>query len=304
MIYTLTLNPSLDYILNLKALECGKTNRVEDSCLFAGGKGINVSLMLQNLGIESVVLGFLAGFSGQEICNRLEQKGLDCRFVMLEKGHTRINVKLHTQTEETEINASGFEVGDLDLGRLKQQLEQIENHSILVLAGSVPCGVEQGIYAEIMQELEAKNLLVILDAQGVALREALSWRPFLVKPNLSELQSYFQEEIQYDSLQQYALRLQEQGARNVIISLGGDGAVMLTENNEFFTLKAPQGRLVNSVGAGDSMVAGFVAGWLQTQDYAFAFRYAIACGSASAFAQGFGTLEDVQNILKKMEEVK
>ncbi len=299
MIYTVTFNPSLDYICTVDDFKVGYTNRTTTETMFPGGKGINVSIVLNNLGFENTALGFVAGFTGQEIEKMLKEKNVTTDFITLENGHSRINMKL-ISTDGTEINGIGVDVSKEKLGKLFEQIDSIEDGDVLVLGGSIPKSISNDIYGEILERISQKKILTIVDATKELLVKSLHHKPFLIKPNKHELEELFQTEIKTtDELIVYGKKLQEKGARNVLISLGGDGAVLITENNEVFQDKVKQGKLINSVGAGDSMVAGFIAGYLEKQDYLHAFRMGLSTGSASAFSENLATKDEVLNILKQ-----
>lgn len=301
MIYTLTLNPALDYHLGLECLRLGETNRSKSENLMLGGKGINVSLMLQNLGISSVALGFLAGFSGKEILLRLSQESFKSDFVFLQNGFSRINVKIKAQ-EESEINANGPIPIQEEIQELLAKIANLDSKDILILSGSLAKGMRSDFYAQVMQECKA---LIILDVSGEPLELGLPYKPFLIKPNKAELEAMFGKKLDsVDKVIECAQSLQNRGARNVLVSLGGEGAVLLDEKKNRFTLGVPKGELINSVGAGDSMVAGFVAGYLKSQDFKEAFYYSVASGSASAYSKGFGTQSKVEELLKSLKEKK
>ena len=301
MIYTLTLNPALDYHLGLDCLKLGETNRAKTESFVLGGKGINVSLMLQNLGIPSIALGFLAGFSGEEIAKRLQKQSFKSDFVYVKEGLSRINVKIKAQ-EESEINASGAIPSHQEIAELLGKLQTIQESDILVLSGSLAKGMGSNFYAKVMSECKAQ---VVLDVGGEVLSLALPYAPFLIKPNKAELEAMFGRSFEsVEEVFECARVLQERGARNVLVSLGGEGAVFLSEEREMHKLKVPQGKLINSVGAGDSMVAGFIAGYLQTHNLKEAFYYSVASGSASAYSEGFGTQERVRELLKQLKEEK
>lgn len=300
MIFTITLNPSLDYILKTQDFKLSQTNRSKDERLYPAGKGINVSLMLKNLGISSKPLGFLAGFSGKEIERLLLERGISGDFVMLGEGNSRINVKISSNTE-TELNARGPLVGEEDLLVLFQKLEKLQDGDILVLSGSLPMGVESDIYAKIMEICQCKDIKVIVDCPKEPLRKALEFQPFLIKPNRVEVEDFFDlQDLSLEQLKQCAKDLQNLGARNVIISLAGDGAVCA--GSSIFHIQAPKGELKNSVGAGDSMVAGMIAGLERGMNEEDRFIYALACGSASAFSEDFATLTEVEQIFKTLKE--
>lgn len=299
MIYTLTLNPALDYHLGLEYLKLGETNRSKSENLVLGGKGINVSLMLQNLGIDSVALGFLAGFSGKEILLRLSQESFKSDFVFLQNGFSRINVKIKAQ-EESEINANGPTPTQEEIQELLVKIANLDSKDILILSGSLARGMKSDFYSKVMQECKA---LIILDVSGEPLELGLPYKPFLIKPNKAELEAMFGKKLKtIEEVVECAKDLQNRGARNVLISLGGEGAVLLDENQNCYHLGVPKGELINSVGAGDSMVAGFIAGFLKTQDFKEAFYYSVASGSASAYSEEFGTQSKVEELLKSLKE--
>lgn len=301
MIYTVTFNPSLDYVVSVPDFELGKTNRTSDEQIFAGGKGINVSLVLKNLGIDSVAFGFVAGFIGEEIKIQLHQKGIVCDFVELEKGCSRINVKLR-DFEGTEMNGAGPIVDEVAVEQLMKKLHKLEKDDVLVLAGSISKGMEASIYRKIMEELSGKGIRFVVDATKDLLMNVLELHPFLVKPNNHELGEVFGVELSTrEDVIPYAKELQKKGARNVMVSLAGEGAVLVNEQQQVFVLPAPKGKLINGVGAGDSMVAGFLAGWSERKDSVHAFKMAVAAGSASAFSEGFAKKEEVEKLYSNLE---
>lgn len=297
MIYTVTFNPSLDYIVNVDHFTCGIVNRTTKEIIYAGGKGINVSMVLKNLGFESTALGFLAGFTGDKIQSLLEEKGISTDFIRVEEGNSRINVKLRSD-EETEINGQGPKMTKEDVRRLYEKLDRLKEGDILILAGSIPDSLPGSMYMDIMKYLEKKNLNIIVDATKDLLLNVLEYHPFLIKPNNHELGEIFGVELKKrDEVVPYAKKMQEKGARNVLVSMAGEGAVLVTEEGQVLKREAPKGKLVNSVGAGDSMVAGFVAGYLQEQDYEKAFAWGVCTGSASAFSEEMATKEEVLALL-------
>lgn len=301
MIYTVTLNPSMDYVVSLKDFQLGKTNRTEEEQIYAGGKGINVSMQLKNLGFSSVILGFVAGFTGREIRRQLEEKEMLTDFVLLPEGNSRINLKIRN-LEGTEINGSGPAISSGYMDELLQKLEGLGEGDLLFLMGSIPGSVSQTIYAQMMKRLEHKGVLVVLDTAGEALRSALFQKPFLIKPNQQELSELFGVKIKTrEEVIPYGEKLQKMGARNVLISLAGEGAVLVSEEGKIYQASAPKGTLVNSVGAGDAMVAGFMAGWLEKKDYAHAFYKGLATGSAAAFSEGVAIQQDVQDLYERLK---
>ncbi|WP_305862642.1 1-phosphofructokinase [Helicobacter cholecystus] len=300
MVYTLTLNPALDYYLELDAFHLGETNRSKSETLVAGGKGINVSMMLNNLGVSNQALGFLAGFSGEEISRRLQRANINSRFVFLKNGYSRINVKILSE-EESEINANGAIPTQDEIEMLLHLLEGVSQDDMLILSGSLAQGMPKNFYAQIMKQ--CSHTPIILDTIGEALTLALPYAPLLIKPNKAELEGIFHHKIySLDEILIDCKKLQEMGARNVLVSLGGDGAVFVGENAEVYSLSVPKGELINSVGAGDSMVAGFCMGYLRSQDVKEAFYYALASGSASAYSEGFGSLQKVEELFYQMKE--
>ena len=267
----------------------------------AGGKGINVSMVLKNLGFENTALGFLAGFTGNRIQDLLEEKGVRADFISVEKGISRINVKLRSN-EETEINGQGPAIAEADIKKLYEKLDTLSDGDILVLAGSIPDVMPGSMYMDIMRHLQNKDLKIVVDATKDLLVNVLQYHPFLIKPNNHELGEIFGVEItDKDDVIKYAKKLQEQGARNVLVSMAGDGAVLVTENGQEFKAKAPKGKLKNSVGAGDSMVAGFVYGYLKSNDYKQAFIYGVCTGSASAFSEELATKPEVEALIDKWD---
>lgn len=297
MIYTVTLNPSLDYIVDVENMELGMTNRTSYEQMEAGGKGINVSYVLRSLGIESKALGFLAGFTGEEICRRLVDDGIRADFEMLSTGMSRINVKVRN-IDGTEINGMGPEITTEALVAFMDKMDALQAGDILVLAGSIPKSLPDMIYQDIMKLLEGKGVRIIVDASKDLLKNVLPYRPFLIKPNHHELGELFGVKItSREEAIPYAKRLQEMGAVNVLVSLGGQGAVLIDEYGMVHESDALQGKIVNTVGAGDSMVAGFLAGWLERADYEYAFRMGLAAGSASAFSEKLATGDEIRELL-------
>ncbi len=300
MIYTVTFNPSLDYIVDVPDFRLGLTNRTSAEQMFAGGKGINVSIVLKNLGLENTALGFIAGFTGEEIRRRLEEKGICSDFIRLKEGLSRINVKLRS-IDGTEINGEGPEIGKQELAKLLGRLDQLEKGDTLILAGSIPVSMPESIYSDILEQLECRGIQCVVDATGELLLNVLKYHPFLIKPNNHELGEIFGVTLtERDQIKPYAKRLQEMGARNVLVSMAGKGAVLLAEDGSFYETSAPKGRLVNAVGAGDSMVAGFVAGYLEKKDYSHAFKMGVSAGSASAFSENLTTKAEAEAIYKSL----
>ncbi|MGN1205832.1 MAG: 1-phosphofructokinase [Eubacterium sp.] len=296
MIYTVTLNPSLDYILDVKHFELGMVNRTTAEKIFAGGKGINVSMVLKNLGIDSTALGFLAGFTGREIECQLEEKGIQADFICLDEGLSRINMKIRAE-EESEINGLGPEISQEAVEKMLLKLDELKEGDILVLAGSIPASMPESMYSEIMKRLSDRNLKIVVDATKSLLLNVLPFHPFVIKPNSHELGELFNTKINGKGQAiEYAKRLQKMGAQNVIVSMAGEGAVFVGDDGSEYQSEAPKGTVVNSVGAGDSMVAGFLAGYLGEGDYKEAFKMGVCTGSASAFSEQLATKEQVQSI--------
>ena len=297
MIYTVTFNPSLDYIVSVDDFTCGIVNRTTDEIIFPGGKGINVSMVLKNLGFENTALGFLAGFTGNRIQELLEEKGVRTDFISVEKGISRINVKLRSN-EETEINGQGPAIAEADIKKLYEKLDTLSDGDILVLAGSIPDVMPGSMYMDIMRYLQNKDLKIVVDATKDLLVNVLQYHPFLIKPNNHELGEIFGVKIESKAdVITYAKKMQEKGARNVLVSMAGDGAVLVAEDGSIFQYEAPKGKVVNSVGAGDSMVAGFIAGYLENGSYEKAFQMGVCTGSASAFSEELATKAEVIALL-------
>lgn len=300
MIYTVTFNPSLDYFVEVEDFKLGYTNRTGVELLLPGGKGINVSLVLKNLGIETTALGFLAGFTGKEVEKRLVQLGIKSGFLWVEEGFTRINVKLRS-VEGTEINGRGPVIDQRRTEQLLERLEALGPGDVLILAGSIPASLPEGLYRSIMERLAGRGIRIVVDAAGELLRSVLPCRPFLIKPNGHELGELFgAKPATRQEAAPYAARLQEMGAENVLVSLAGKGAVLLAADGFLYEAPAPAGRLVNGVGAGDAMVAGFLAGFLEKRDYGHAFRMAVAAGSASAFSEHLAARREIEALYRQV----
>lgn len=298
MIYTVTFNPSLDYIVNVDHFKTGVVNRITKEIIFPGGKGINVSMVLQNLGFDTTALGFMAGFTGKEIVRLLDERGVKSSFINVAEGNSRINLKMRSD-EETEINGQGPRITEENIKELYAQLDTLQKGDILVLAGSIPDTLPQSMYMDIMKYLDGKGIDIAVDATKKLLMNVVPHKPFLIKPNNHELGEIFGKELtDKDEIIEYAKKLQEMGARNVIVSMAGDGAVFVAENGETYKAESPKGKLVNSVGAGDSMVAGFIAGYLETGSYKEAFRKGLCTGSASAFSEELATKAEVEELIK------
>ena len=298
MIYTVTFNPSLDYIIRLDSFQIGAINRTKYEQILGGGKGINVSIVLKNLGLTSTALGFVAGFTGREIERQLADFGVQHDFVHLAKGNSRINVKVKAG-EETEINGQGPDITKAAIDQLFLQLSKLQKGDTLVLAGSIPNTLPDDIYERIMAHLMNRGIRIIVDATCNLLLNVLKYQPFLIKPNNHELGEMFGVVLKTnEEIITYAKKLQEKGAQNVLISMAGDGAILLTSTGEIFQCPAPKGRLVNSVGAGDSMVAGFITGYAETHSFEQAFHMGVATGSASAFSENLAARPEVEALLK------
>ncbi len=299
MIYTVTFNPSLDYIVRMDSFATGEINRVNYEQVLAGGKGINVSIVLKNLGQNNTALGFLAGFTGEEIKRQLHEFGVTNDFVQLNQGFSRINVKAKAENE-TEINGQGPDIDEAKLEELFTKLDQLQADDTLVLAGSIPKTLPDDIYQQIMARLNGKGIRIIVDAEKKLLLNVLQYHPFLIKPNNHELGDMFGVTLTTDAeIIEYAKKLQAKGAQNVLISMAGDGAILLTTDGTTYKCPAPKGKLVNSVGAGDSMVAGFITGFNESAgDFKTAFHMGVATGSASAFSDNLATRPEVEALLK------
>ena len=294
MIYTLTFNPSLDYIVTVPKFTCGMVNRTTEEIIFPGGKGINVSMVLKNLGFENTALGFYAGFTGMELKRLVADKGIHAEFIPVDKGMTRINVKLRSE-QESEINGQGPAIAASDIDKLYEKLDALCDGDILVMAGSIP---------DVMPHLQGRNLKIVVDATRDLLVNVLPFHQFLIKPNNHELGEILGVEIRgKEDAVIYAKKLQERGARNVLISMAGDGAVLVAEDGSVYQAEAPKGKLINSVGAGDSMVAGFLAGYLEHGTYDKAFQMGVCTGSASAFSEELATKAEVLDLLEKNQNL-
>lgn len=302
MIYTVTFNPSLDYIVSLDELVPGSINRTKKEIINPGGKGINVSLVLRNLGYPSTALGFMAGFTGKEIIRLVEEQNIAADFIQVEQGLSRINVKVRA-LEESEINGMGPEITNEDIEKLYAQLDRLRKGDVLILAGSIPSVMPETMYSDIMERLEGKGIRIVVDATKKLLMNVLQYHPFLIKPNnyeLGEIYGVFLEK--REEVIPYARKLQELGAQNVLVSMAGEGAVLVTEDGSVYQSEAPKGKVQNSVGAGDSMVAGFLAGYLNSGDYEEAFYMGLCTGSASAFSEGMATQGEIRELLKQFHK--
>jgi len=300
LINTITLNPSLDYIVKVDNFKVDAVNRSNEEQIYPGGKGINVSIVLNNLGVKNTALGFIAGFTGDEILRRIKDHGVDCDFIKVKSGLSRINVKLKSN-EETEINGSGPRISESDLELLFEKISHLKKGDYLVLSGSIPSSVPNDIYESIMKRLLDKEVEFVVDATKDLLLKVLKYKPFLIKPNHHELAELFNVTLNDDNdIIKYGKKLQEMGAKNVLISMAGDGAILIPENGDPIKREVPKGILKNSVGAGDSMVAGFISGYLKNNDINEAFKMGIATGSASAFSEELATKDEVINLLEQM----
>ena len=297
MIYTVTFNPALDYVVWMDQLCPGQINRTASEEIQCGGKGINVSTVLTALGVENIALGFLAGFTGRALEEGLRSQGIRTDFIWLPEGLTRINVKVKGGAE-TEINGQGPAVGPVALRALQDKLNRLEAGDFLVISGSVPAALSHDVYEQILARLEDRGIQFVVDTTQDLLCSALPYHPFLIKPNSLELGELFGRTLENDEdIRACAMELQAKGARNVLVSMAGDGSLLLDERGGCHRLGVPKGTVRNSVGAGDSMVAGFLAGWLETGDYAYAQRLGAAAGSATAFSEGLATKEQVMALL-------
>lgn len=300
MIYTMTFNPSLDYIVSVKEFKLGLVNRTCRELVYPGGKGINVSLVLKNLGFDSTALGFVAGFTGDEIERRLQEMGCFTDFIRIPQGMSRINVKLRAE-QESEINGRGPVICQEGIKGLYEKLDQLREGDVLVLAGSIPESMPDRIYQQIMERYDHRGIDFVVDATGSLLSHVLPYHPFLIKPNKQELRELFGKELYgNDEVIYYGKKMKEAGARNVLVSMAGEGAILIAADGAVYESKAPEGKVVNSVGAGDSMVAGFLAGYLGQHDYEKAFYMGLCTGSASAFSEELAKKEEVEAIIKTM----
>lgn len=301
MIYTVTLNPSLDYVMQVKSLLEGEVNRSEKECIMPGGKGINVSLILRNLGVSSVALGFVAGFTGKEIERFLEERGVAADFVFVEQGMSRINVKVHAE-KETEINGAGPAVDDNALNTLLEKIESLTCEDTLVIAGSVPGSIPRSIYADIAKRLCDKGVSFVVDAEKALLKDVLSYKPFLIKPNHKELADFFGCEIHtVEDVKKYAVELKRLGAKNVLVSMAGDGAVLISSDENVYYCSTPDGKVIHSTGAGDSAVAGFLYAKQNDFSDADALRFSVCAGSATAFSEDLADKQSVFNLFEQFD---
>lgn len=297
MIYTVTFNPALDYTMKVNNLQTGEINRADSEQMNYGGKGINVSAILSRLKTENKALGFIAGFSGDKLAEMLNADGIDNDFVKLNNGFTRINVKIKSDNE-TDINANGPDIHKEELEKLFEKLDALKQGDYLVLAGSIPRLLPDNIYENILERLKNRNIKFVIDATGDLLLNVLHFKPFLIKPNHHELGELFDVKIkEYDDIVKYSKLLQEKGAENVLVSCGKKGAVLLDSQGNTYKIGNVPGKIISSVGCGDSMVAGFVAGYIEKGDYAYALKLGAACGNATAFSQSLATKEEIDAML-------
>lgn len=301
MVYTVTFNPSLDYIVTVDDFKLGVTNRTTSEMILPGGKGINVSTVLSNLGIDNTAIYFSAGLLGEEITRRVKESGINAQEIKLPNGNSRINLKLKS-IEGTEINGAGPDISEDAMRIFYEKLDMIKEGDMLVLAGSIPKSISQTIYSDIMERLKGRGIKIVVDATRQLLMNVLKYKPFLIKPNNHELGEIFGVTLTTkESVVPYAKKLLEMGAQNVIVSMAGKGAVFAGSDGEIYLREAPKGKLVNAVGAGDSMVAGFIAGYLSRQDLLYAFKMGLSTGSASAFSEYLATKEEVEKVFATVE---
>ena len=299
MFYTVTFNPAIDYVVHTDGMQLGSVNRSGHEEIYFGGKGINVSIVLKELGIASKALGFTAGFTGRAIEEGVQNKGIETDFVHLEKGFSRINVKIKS-AEETELNGQGPEISEKEVSMLFEKLESLTDGDTLVLAGSIPNTLPSDIYEKILERLSGKNIRVVVDATKDLLMNVLKYKPFLIKPNNHELGEMFGVTLaSEDEIISYAEKLREMGAVNVLVSMAGDGAILVDEYGKVHKSGTCKGKVKNSVGAGDSMVAGFIAG-LEEGCYEYALKLGTASGGATAFSEGLAQKEDVYKLLEQL----
>ncbi|MBR1913524.1 MAG: 1-phosphofructokinase [Lachnospiraceae bacterium] len=301
MVYTVTFNPALDYVVHLEEpIEHGTMNRSTKEEFYYGGKGINVSTVLTNLGIDTVAMGFVAGFTGAAIVHGLSHKGIRTDFIILRQGISRINVKIRNG-EETDINTAGPRLSNDDVKAFMKKLDDLTEGDYIVLSGSIPPNMHDVIYERICRRVADKNIQVVVDADGNLLTNTLQFHPFLIKPNKAELESLFGTKIKNDKdVEKYARKLQEQGARNVLVSMGEEGSMLVPEEGKVIRVGVPEGKVINTVGAGDSMVAGFLAGYMKNGDMQKAMNLATAAGAATAYSEGLGEKSTIMMQLEKI----
>ena len=306
MIYTITFNPALDYITQVENFKIGEINRTKTETILPGGKGLNVSIVLKNLGIENTALGFVAGFTGEELIRKLETQGVKTDFVKVKDGITRINVKISSvndnDVEETALNGMGPQITKENIEELMNKIQNMTVDDFVILSGSIPKNIDNNIYEKICEILNEKGITFIVDSTQELLINVLKYKPFLIKPNKEELKETVKRNIHTrEDIINSAKTLQEMGAQNVLVSLGNDGAILLTQEEKTYYSEAPKGQVVNTVGSGDSMVAGFLAGYYKTKDYEYALKMGVSAGSASAFSVELATKEKVDSILKQLQ---
>ncbi len=300
MIYTVTFNPALDYVVHVDDFQLGEVNRTTAEEISYGGKGINVSVVLHNLGVENVALGFLSGFTGEEIERRVRSLGVKTDFIRLPSGFSRINVKIKAD-RESEINGQGPEIPPEAIAALFQRTDALREGDTLVLAGSIPHTLPEDIYERILSRLEGKGVRFVVDATNDLLVNVLKYRPFLIKPNNKELGEIFGRTLQnVEEIALYAGKLKDMGARNVLVSMGKEGALLAAEDGGTYRIGVAEGKVLNSVGAGDSMVAGFLAGYQEKGDYEYALRLGTAAGNATAFSLGIAAKEEILAVLERV----
>ncbi|WP_367942648.1 1-phosphofructokinase [Enterocloster citroniae] len=300
MIYTVTFNPALDYVVTVNHFTLGSVNRTVRENIFYGGKGINVSALLANLGYESTALGFVAGFTGEEIERGVKALGFGSDFIKVKNGMSRINLKLKSD-EESEINGMGPQITPDDVRKLFEKLGRLTKGDMLVLSGSIPAAIDDTIYERIMERLDGRGIRIVVDAEKDLLLNVLKYHPFLIKPNNHELGQMFGTELSTDEeIVEYAGKLQDMGAVNVLVSMAKDGAILVSEDGQVHKQAVAKGTVKNSVGAGDSMVAGFIAGYLDTGDYRHALKLGTACGGATAFSDGIGTKDLIMKLFETL----
>ena len=301
MIYTVTLNPSIDYVVRLDSFVSGITNRTTSEEYYYGGKGINVSCVLAELDIDSTAFGFVAGFTGDAIEKGISNERVTTDFIRLQDGISRINIKIKAG-EETEINGQGPHISDAELERLMLRLDALKDGDTLVLAGSIPNTLPDDVYERMLEWISGKDVMIVVDATKKLLLNSLKYKPFLIKPNRQELSEIFSAEVKTeDDIEKYAQELQKMGARNVLISLGGDGAMLIDEFGNKHKAGVLKEKVINTVGSGDSMVAGFIAGYVKEKSYPFALKLGSVCGNATAFLPGLATREKINELLEKFD---
>lgn len=314
MIYTITFNPALDYITEVEEFKIQKINRTKTEKILVGGKGLNVSIVLKRLGNNNTALSFIADFTGNELERQMQKYNISTDFIRVKKGFTRINVKISSlnketleQESETALNGNGPEINEEDIKKLLEKIKKITEKDIVIISGNVPKNINENIYEEICKILNKNNVKFVVDSSQKLLTNCLKYNPFFIKPNKEELEETFNTKMKNkEEIIKYAIKLQENGAQNVLISLGGEGAILITSSNKKYYANTPNGQVKNTVGAGDSMVAGFIDGYLKTHDFGKALGMGIATGSASAFSQELATKEEVEKLLSQVivEEIQ